>query len=125
MKNTNKIVYWIFTGLLSALILTSATRYFLDIETFRGHFVSFGYNGRIVIPLAIAKILGVAIILSNKIQFLKEWAYAGFLFNFLLALEAHIATKDNLYFGPVIALVLLAGSYTFYRRAYMGKKDLS
>lgn len=116
MQKKNKIFYWIFTGLLSALMLTSATRYILDIDEFRNHFTHFGYNGRIVIPLAIAKLLGIATILSNKYQYLKEWAYAGFVFNFLLAFEAHIAVKDDYYFGPILALILLAGSYVFYRR---------
>ncbi len=123
MKISNKTIYWIFTGLLSALMLTSVTRYLLDLEAFRSYFVNFGYNGRIVIPLAIAKILGIIAILSNKIRFLKEWAYAGFLFNFLLAFEAHIATNDNQYFGPLIALVFLAGSYIFYRKVYVDVND--
>ncbi len=122
MKRSNKIIYWSFTGLLAVLMITSATRYLIDVEEFRNHFVNFGYNGRIVIPLAIAKILGVAILLTNKIQFLTEWVYAGFLFNFLLALEAHIAVNDNLYYGPIIALVLLIGSYVFYHKAKFGKK---
>lgn len=115
MKKRNQIFYWIFTGLLSALMITSATRYLVDVEQFQQYFVNFGYNGRIVIPLAIAKILGIIAILTNKVRFLKEWAYAGFLFDFLLALEAHIAVNDNYYFGPIIALVLWAGSYFFYR----------
>lgn len=119
MKISNKTIYWIFTGLLSALMLTSVTRYFLGLEEFRAHFINFGYNGRIVIPLAIAKILGIMVILSSKIRFLKEWAYAGFLFNFLLAFEAHIAVNDNQFFGPLIALVLLVGSYIFYRKVYL------
>jgi hypothetical protein len=116
-------MYWIFTGLLSALMLTSVTRYLLDLDAFRSHFVNFGYNGRIVIPLAIAKILGITAILSNKIRFIKEWAYAGFLFNFLLAFEAHIAINDNQYFGPLIALVFLAGSYIFYRKVYADENN--
>lgn len=119
MKISNKTIYWIFTGLLSALMLTSVSRYLLDLETFRANFETLGYNGRIVIPLAIAKILGILAIVSNKIKFLKEWAYAGFLFNFLLALEAHIALNDGHFMGPIIALALLIGSYVFYRKAYV------
>lgn len=119
MKISNKTIYWIFTGLLSTLMLISVSRYLLDLETFRTNFETLGYNGRIVIPLAIAKILGVIAIVSNKIKFLKEWAYAGFLFNFLLAFEAHIALNDEHFFGPIIALILLAGSYVFYRKSFV------
>jgi len=119
MKISNRIIYWVFTGLLSVLMLISVSRYLLDLETFRTNFETLGYNGRIVIPLAIAKILGIIAIVSNKIKFLKEWAYAGFLFNFLLALESHIALQDGHAFGPILALVFLSGSYIFYRKVGM------
>lgn len=118
MKISNHTIYWIFTALLSALMMTSFFRYVLDLETFKSNFETLGYNGRIVLPLAIAKVLGVIAIISNRIKFLKEWAYAGFLFNLLLALESHIALNDGYVIGPIIALALLAGSYIFYRKAY-------
>lgn len=118
MEKRNKIIYWVATGLLSALMITSATRYLIDIGEFRQYFVAFGYNARIVIPLAIAKLLAVVVILSNKSVILKEWAYAGLLFNFLLALEAHIAINDGQYIGPIIALILWAVSYIFYHKVY-------
>ena len=121
MKKKNKIMYWVSTGLLSLLMLTSATRYLLSIEEFRQHFITFGYNSRIVIPLAVAKILAVIVIISNKSKILKEWAYAGLLFNFLLALEAHIAIQDDQFFGPIIALILWGASYFFYRKVYVNR----
>ncbi|MEO1011693.1 MAG: DoxX family protein [Bacteroidota bacterium] len=118
MEKRKRIFYWVFTGLLSALLITSATRYFLDVEQFQHYFKAFGYNDRIVIPLAIAKLLAVVVILANRWPSLKEWAYAGLFFNFLLALEAHIFLMDSQFFGPIIALVLLGGSYVFYRKVY-------
>ncbi|WP_299363563.1 DoxX family protein [Winogradskyella sp.] len=121
MKTSNKTIYWIFTILLSALMITSVVRYILDLETFKSNFETLGYNGRIVIPLAIAKILGLIAIISNRIKFLKEWAYAGFFFNFLLALESHIALNDGYFLGPIIALTLLIGSYVFYHKVYINK----
>ncbi len=123
MKISNNTIHWIFTVLLSALVITSVVRYVSDLETFMSNFETLGYNGRIVIPLAAAKILGLIAIVSNKPKFLKEWAYAGFLFNFLLALEAHIAINDEHYIGPVIALFLLTGSYVFYRKVDIDKTN--
>lgn len=122
MIRTRGIVYWAFTGLLCALMITSATRYFLDLQAFGEHFVNFGYNARIVAPLAVAKILAVIAILSNRSILLKEWAYAGLLFDFLLALEAHITLADGLAYGPLIALVLWAVSYFFHRKRYYAKE---
>ncbi|UOY05785.1 DoxX family protein [Muricauda sp. SCSIO 64092] len=123
MKKTNKTLYWVFTGLLSLLMVTSVTRYFMDIEQFQNYFTAFGYNGRIVVHLAIAKLLAVVVILANKWPTLKEWAYAGLFFDFVLALEAHIHLKDDQFFGPIIALVLLALSYAFYRKVLRDNED--
>lgn len=46
---------------------------------------------------------------------LREWAYAGFFFNFTLALIAHIETGTS-FAGVAIAFVLLFTSYVFERK---------
>ena len=61
-------------------MLYSAQLYFFNTEMVQGFFKSFNYPSYIVIPLAIAKVLGIIAILFNKIKWLKEWAYAGLLF---------------------------------------------
>ena len=115
---TNKIVYWISTGLMCLLLLYSAGMYFTNTEALKEGFVFFGYNGRIVIPLAILKILAVVAILSNLSKTLKEWAYFGLLVDFILALEAHLYAGDGEHMGAIIALVLWAVSYYFNRKVY-------
>ena len=45
-------------------------------------FVKLGYPTYIIYPLAVAKVLDVIAILTKKSGTLKEWAYAGFFFNF-------------------------------------------
>ena len=42
-----------------------------------------------VVPLAFAKILGIIVGLTHFDQVLSEWAYAGFLFDLLMASTAH------------------------------------
>lgn len=84
-----KIVYWIATIALCAIFLYSAQMYFFNTEMVQGFFKSFNYPTYIVIPLAIAKVLGVIAILTNKIKWIKEWAYAGFFFDLILASMAH------------------------------------
>ena len=115
---TNKIIYWTSTGLLSLLLLYSASMYFMKTEDIKAGFVSFGYNERIVIPLAIAKILATMAILLNWSKTLKEWAYFGLLLDFVFALDAHLAVKDGEFIGAVIALILWTFSYTFNKRLY-------
>jgi len=111
-----KIIYWVTTGILCLIMLYSASMYFTNTEMVRGFFESFNYPRYLVIPLAIAKILGVATILWGKIKWLKEWAYAGFFFDVVLAFTAHMVAKDGGYMFSVIAFFALIISYT------LGKK---
>ncbi len=112
----DRLLYWIFTGLLSAMMLFSASMYILKNADIQAAFTSFGYPTYIIYPLAIAKILGVIAIVSNYNRSLKEWAYAGFFFDFLLAFGAHWAIKDGEHMGAVMATVLLLLSYFFWHR---------
>lgn len=116
---TNKILYWVSTGLLSLLMLGSSTMYLIKTEMVQGIFLSLGYPPRIVIPLAVLKILGIVAIISNKNKTLKEWAYFGFLIDFSLALEAHLAVKDGGHITATIALILLMVSYTYNKKVVL------
>ncbi|GAA4273372.1 DoxX family protein [Aquimarina gracilis] len=111
-----KIAYWIATGLLSALMLFSASMYFFNHEEIVKTFTSFNYPSYVIYPLAILKLLGITVILLNKWKLLKEWAYAGFFFNFVMAFFAHQQAGDGEWGGALVALVLLLASY------FLGKK---
>lgn len=113
---TNKIIYWIATGLLSLMMLGSATMYFIQHEAVAEVFKSLGFPIYIIYPLAIAKILGVIAIVTRKSPALKEWAYAGFFFDFVLASSAHIMAGDGQFAPAIVALVLLFTSYFFERK---------
>ena len=78
MEKRNKIIYWIATGLISVMMLMSAGMYIFDHNTVSEVFTTLGYPTYIIYPLAIAKILGIIVILVNKWDFLKGLAYAGF-----------------------------------------------
>ncbi|MPQ47691.1 DoxX family protein [Marinifilum sp. N1E240] len=116
MKKKNKIIYWIATGLLTALMLMSASMYFLNYEMVSQTFNNLGFPTFVIYPLAIAKILGLIAILSRKSQLLKEWAYAGFFFDFLLAFGGHWIAQDGEYLMALVAMILLVVS-----RIYDGK----
>ena len=110
---TQKIGYWVATGLLSALVLMSVGMYFFNYGHISAEFKKLGYPVYIIYPLAIAKILAVVAILTKMSPKLKEWAYAGLFFDFVLAGVAHIVVKDGEFGGAVIATVLLLASYYF------------
>ena len=108
---TTKIIYYVSTGLLTLLMLFSAGMYLFNNAEIAGMFTNFGYPTYIVYPYAVAKVLGLAAIglIGNKT--LKEWAYAGFFFAFILAFFAHIMIGDGEQMGAVLAMVFLITSY--------------
>ena len=118
MEKRNKIIYWITTGALSLMMLMSAGMYFVKTTEVVDIFVSLGYNGRIVIPLAFLKIIGIIVIWTNLSKTLKEWAYFGFLLDFILALEGHLAAQDGGHLTAVIALILWSFSYVYNKKVY-------
>lgn len=111
------IAYYVFTGLLTAMMLFSVIGfYFINNDQAQVAFTSLGYPTYIIIPLGIAKLLGLVAIWTSISPTLKQWAYAGFFFNFVLACSAHIAIGDKEFGGAVIALVFLMGSYLSYSK---------
>jgi hypothetical protein len=116
MEKRNKIIYYVATGLLSVIMLLSSTMYVVNNEMVSETFLNLGFPVFIIYPLAAAKILGLIALWTNKSKQLKEWAYAGFLFNTLLATGAHLNIGDGEQMGAIMALVFVIVSYVFYRK---------
>ena len=116
---TTKIIYWITTGLLCALFFMGAMMYFLNYPRAESFFINLGFPTWIIYPLAILKILGALTILIRKSLFLKELAYAGFLFDAILALFAHIMVLDGEYLFAILAIIFTTFSWV-YDRKYFG-----
>ncbi len=77
-----------------------------------------GYPAHIAYVLPVTKILGVVAILSNYSKTLKEWAYAGFCFDFILAALAHYFSGVPSPIAAIVALVLLMTSYALGKKVY-------
>ena len=73
--------------------------------------------GNLPYILAVAKTLGILAIVVGKFPTLKEWAYAGFFFDFTLAAIAHWTSGDGGTPCPLFAMALLFTSYFLDRRA--------
>ncbi len=112
----DKIIFYAATGLLTLLILFSVGMYFFNHEEVVEMFTNFGYPTYIIYPLAIAKILGLIAIWFVNNKSLKEWAYAGFFFDFILAFFAHYMIGDGEQMGSIIAIVLMLTSYFFVKK---------
>ncbi len=112
----DKMIYWGATGLLCAIFLMSAGMFFFNHGAVVTMFGELGFPSWIIYPLGVAKVLGVIAILSKQSSFLKEWAYAGFFFDALLAIGAHQIAQGGGWEMAIGALVLIVIS-----RIYDGK----
>lgn len=116
MKIIN-VLYWIFTGLMIALMLFSGISGLVNQEQSTALItMHLGYPEYFVPVISLAKIAGVVIILLPGYPRLKEWVYAGFTFDLSMAIYSFIAVGDPvagtlfIWFG----LILVFGSYIFY-----------
>ena len=112
----DKIIYYIATGLLTLLMLFSVSMYFFNHDEVATMFNDFGYPTYIIYPYAVAKLLGLFALWNPNYNTLKEWAYAGFFFAFILAFFAHFMIGDGEQGGALVALILLIVSYVFNKR---------
>ncbi len=113
---TTKIIFWITTGLIFLFegvmpALTSQTE--LAKEGIR----HLGYPEYFGVMLTVFKVLGsIVLILPNLPRKIKEWAYAGFAFDFIAACVSHWAVDglNGLTFFPLIVFAVLIISYVQY-----------
>ncbi len=118
MKNRDLLIYRITTGLVSLLMTFSASMYFIQHEMVSETFLGLGFPTFIIYPLAIAKFLGLIAIWTNKSKMLKEWAYAGFTFDLLLATGSHLVAQDGAAAPAFFGLILLGISYFYHRKIF-------
>ncbi|HUR16647.1 MAG TPA: DoxX family protein [Candidatus Limnocylindrales bacterium] len=117
MKRTSVTAFWIATALLCLQLAFTAYAQ-LRLPQVAQAFAHLGFPDYFRIELALAKLLGVILLLAPVPARLKEWAYAGFAITLGSALIAHFSVGD----GPEAwgwaagTAVLWALSYFFWRR---------
>ena len=117
MKYSNRL-YWTMTVPMAAFMLMASVPDVLQIPDAVAIFKHLGYPTYLLPFIGIAKILGVIAILVPGFPRLKEWAYAGLVFDLIGALYSHIRVGDppSGWAFAVIGLLLVTGSYVFYRK---------
>lgn len=118
---TAKIWFWVVTLLLTAAILGSAVPSVLMLPYAIDHFTNhLGYPAYFLFFTGLTKLLGLVAILWPGFPKIKEWAYAGFVFDLVGAIYSSIAVGDpfNSWVVILIDLVLLIISYLLSRRIY-------
>lgn len=116
--SVTKIIYWVSTILLCLLFIMGAMMYIFNYPRAEGFFISLGFPTWIIYPLAVLKIIAPIVILTRVSLFLKELAYAGFLFDAILAFFAHFMVLDGEYLFSVLATILTIVSWIWDRKVY-------
>ena len=111
------IAYWILTALFCVQIGFTAYAQ-LRLPQVAEAFSHLGFPSYFRVELALAKLLGVMLLLAPVPSRLKEWAYAGFAIVLASALIAHFSVGDGPdAWGWAAATGVLWGlSYFFWRR---------
>ena len=117
MRNT-RIIYYLSTLVMCLIFTFSAVMYFTKYDMVKGFFEHMGFPIWMIYPLAVAKLLGVIAVVTRKSQTLKEWAYAGFFYDAVMATAAHYFAGDGITPPSVVAALAVIVSYMYEKRLY-------
>lgn len=117
MLKQQKIVYWIATALISAMMLFSSYSYVMNPDMEMA-FTHLGFPSYFRVELAIAKVIGAILLVLPVPPVTKHWVYAGFSFTYVSASLAHFMAGDPIIFwvSPLLFLGVLLISYTLFCR---------
>ena len=118
MKKTN-IIYWVLTGLFAFMMAGSAIPDVLSQPmAVEGMHVGLGYPLYFIPFIGVAKLLGVIAILVPGYPRLKEWAYAGLMFDLIGATYSIISVGKPIGDWGFMILPLTLGtlSYLYYHK---------
>jgi len=99
--------YWIATGLAALLFAVPGGALLARNPHFASEMARLGYPPYFLTILGVLKILGALVIVAPGLRRLKEWAYAGLMFDVLCAVLSRLVVGD-----PPTALIvpLLVGA---------------
>lgn len=105
--NAKNIAYWITTGLVGAAFASGG---FMDLSgspQVMAGMTHLGYPAYFATILGTWKLLGALAVLAPRLPRLKEWAYAGIVFNLTGAAISHLAAGDGV--GKAAPPLVLTG----------------
>lgn len=111
------LAFWIPNGLLLLMMVGSATMYLAQPEQAINAFIQLQYPGYTMYFNAIAKILGgIAIVWPGLPTWIKEFAYAGYLYILLLAFLAIFMTMPGIPWPMLICIAVWGLAYWQFRK---------
>ena len=117
----DKILYWVFAGLIFLLISVPAV--FSNSDMAVQSFQQLGFPGYFRIELGVAKVLGgLALMLPMVPSRIKEWAFVGFGIDFISAFIACAAVYGiGQTWLTIVAMVVLVIAYWAFHRLLAAK----
>jgi hypothetical protein len=108
-----RILYWTVTGLAAGLMVMASIPDVMRNPQALSLFEHLGYPAYLLPFLGTAKLLGAGAVLMPGFPRLKEWAYAGLVFDLAGALYSHLSIGDppNVWIFAIIGLFLVGTSY--------------
>lgn len=106
-STTNKrdtLLFWTFTALFCAFMLTSTIPNILSAPEWVAVFEQLGYPLYMLPAIGVAKLLGIIALLVPGFPRIKEWAYAGFFFDLTGAVYSGLAVGG---FDPLMLVMLV------------------
>jgi len=114
----NKIIFWV-TTLIIFLFEGVMPAFTSQSELAKEGIRHLGYPEYFGNALVVFKVLGALLLVIPSVpKNMKEWAYAGFGFDFLFASISYACVEGFNFFAvfPLIFLVILAVSYIYYHK---------
>src|SRR2546423_4258186 len=109
----NRVGYWVCTLLVVFLIGSGGLAYALQVPDVVQGVVALGFPLHFIVLLGVWKVLGSIAILVPGFPQIKEWAYAGIMFDLTGAASASIGTGGEWWHvaAPLSIMVLVAASW--------------
>ena len=110
---SRRIAYW-GTTVIVATMLSGSLSYLTGNEQVVSGFAKAGYPQHLRIVLGIAKPAAAIVLVLPGLALLKEWAYAGVTFAWIMAFISATASSEPMQVRslPLALLALLAASYS-------------
>lgn len=107
------VAYWIVTIVLAAECIIGGIMGSLQMEPFISIIKHLGYPAYFMTILGIWYFFAGLALLAPRFPRLKEWAYAGLIFNYTGAATSHLAVGDGVgsLMGPIIFACLVLASW--------------
>jgi hypothetical protein len=116
MKKT-KIIYWIVTGLFAAFMLFTAIPDLINDPEAIKFMTALGYPLYFLPFIGVAKVLGAIAIVVPGFPRIKEWAYAGLVYDLIGAMFSVASTMGFAASLPLLVFIAFAFcSYFLYHK---------